>query len=90
MTWLRKLVFFFACTLIFSPLALAAQSTAPETIAQTLKTFVGTPAIPGYERALAAEIRSRLQAFSPETDSLGDVIITLGRAAAPGRCGADG
>lgn len=48
---------------------------------QDLEQFVETPALPGYESALAAEIRARLRAFSPETDSLGDVLVTVGSGA---------
>lgn len=50
-------------------------------MAQDLTDFAETPALPGYESAIAAEIRARLRAFSPKTDSLGDVIVTVGSGA---------
>ena len=50
----------------------------PGSIAQDMQEFVETPAIPGYETDLAAKIRTRLKVFSPKTDNLGDVIVTLG------------
>lgn len=56
-------------------------SRVPGTMAQDLKQFVETPALPGYEGALAAEIRARLRALSPKTDSLGDVLVTVGSGA---------
>src|SRR5271170_2192656 len=40
--------------------------------------LVKTPAVSGYERELASEIRSRLKDFSPRTDNLGNVIVTIG------------
>src|SRR5487761_367809 len=55
-----------------------AAPTVPGSMAQDMREFVETPAIPGYEAALAAKIRARLSALSPKTDNLGDVIVTLG------------
>ncbi|MDE3180697.1 MAG: peptidase M42, partial [Acidobacteriota bacterium] len=43
-----------------------------------LKSFVETPAVPGHEAQLAAEIRLRLHAWSPQTDNIGDVAVTVG------------
>jgi putative aminopeptidase FrvX len=43
-----------------------------------LKAFTETPAVPGYEGSLAKLIRERLAAFSPKSDNLGDVIVTVG------------
>ncbi|MGH9775153.1 MAG: M20/M25/M40 family metallo-hydrolase [Candidatus Acidiferrales bacterium] len=43
-----------------------------------LKELVETPAVSGYEQELAAKIRARLEKFSPQTDNLGDVLITIG------------
>ncbi|MGH9727167.1 MAG: M20/M25/M40 family metallo-hydrolase [Candidatus Acidiferrales bacterium] len=56
----------------------AQAGKVPGSIAQDMKEFIETPAIPGYEAALAAKIRARLKALSPKTDNLGDVIVTLG------------
>ena len=53
-------------------------SKVPGSVAQDMKEFVATPAVPGHEADLAAKIRARLKAFSPTTDNLGDVIVTLG------------
>jgi putative aminopeptidase len=67
----------FAC---IAPAAFAQSSSAkiPGSVSQDMREFVETPAIPGYESALAAKIRDRLKSFSPKTDNLGDVIVTLG------------
>ncbi|MGH9429981.1 MAG: M20/M25/M40 family metallo-hydrolase, partial [Terriglobia bacterium] len=83
---MRTSVLSFLCALVlfFAVPSTAAQSPTnrvPGTIAQDLKSFVETPAIPGYEAALAAKIRSELRVYSPETDNLGDVIITVGSGA---------
>lgn len=74
--------------LSFSFFAVALISVAPSSFAQAtssngfdntvMRDFVETPAIPGYESALAAQIRDRLQKFSPKSDTLGDVIVTIG------------
>ncbi len=40
--------------------------------------IVTTPAVSGYEQELASEIRAQLTDFSPKTDNLGNVIVTLG------------
>jgi len=48
---------------------------------QSLKSFVATPAISGYENELAGKIRDEISAFHPKTDNLGDVIVTIGSGA---------
>jgi putative aminopeptidase len=40
-----------------------------------------TPAVSGYEQQLASEIRSAIKGFTPQTDNLGDVYVTLGGGA---------
>jgi len=40
-----------------------------------------TPAVSGYEQQLAGEIRSAIRGFSPKTDNLGNVYVTLGSGA---------
>jgi putative aminopeptidase len=50
----------------------------PGNLKDDLREFVETPAIPGYEQELAGKIATRLQAYSPKTDNLGDVIVTVG------------
>lgn len=77
---------FFICAISLTLAAsrASAQSSnrsVPGTLAQDLKTFVETPAIPGYEGALAASIRSELRSYAPQTDNLGDVIVTVGSGA---------
>jgi putative aminopeptidase FrvX len=39
------------------------------------------PAVTGYEQSLAAEIRNQLKEFSPKTDNLGNVYVTVGGGA---------
>jgi putative aminopeptidase FrvX len=46
-----------------------------------MRELVQTPAVPGYEQELAGKISSRLKAYSPRTDNLGDVIVTVGSGA---------
>ncbi|MGH9487665.1 MAG: M28 family peptidase [Terriglobales bacterium] len=57
--------------------ALAAAQTVPGTLAQDLRDYVATPAVSGYEQALADHIADELSAFNPTRDNLGDVIVTL-------------
>jgi putative aminopeptidase FrvX len=40
-----------------------------------------TPAVSGYEQQLASEIRNAIKGFSPKTDNLGNVYVTLGGGA---------
>jgi len=65
--------------LVFVPLGAFAQSASSASFDNSvLREFVETPAIPGYESALAAKIRARLAALKPKTDNLDDVIVTIG------------
>jgi putative aminopeptidase FrvX len=48
---------------------------------QSLKSFVATPAISGYENELAEKMREEISTFHPKTDNLGDVIVTIGLGA---------
>ncbi len=41
-------------------------------------SFLATPAVSGYEQELAAEIENATKNFSPKTDNLGNVYVTLG------------
>jgi putative aminopeptidase len=68
--------FFFALLLIASPLA--AQTRTAANSPQSLAEFVATPAVSGYEGRLGEEIRSQIASWHPETDNLGDVIVTIG------------
>ncbi|HLW80801.1 MAG TPA: hypothetical protein VKS20_02045 [Candidatus Acidoferrales bacterium] len=70
-------VVFLACR-VSSAFAQSSPSKVSGSMAQDMRAFVETPAIPGYESALAAKIRERLSAFHPKTDNLDDVIVTLG------------
>jgi putative aminopeptidase len=40
-----------------------------------------TPAVSGYEQQLAGEIRTSIKGFSPHTDNVGNVYVTLGSGA---------
>ena len=80
---MKQLAFLFFAAIFASVPPSSAQSAAdkvPGSMPQDLREFVETPAIPGYESALAAKIRDRLKSFSPKSDNLGDVIVTLGSA----------
>jgi len=48
---------------------------------QSLKSFVATPAVSGYENELSEKIREEISAFHPKTDNLGDIIVTIGSGA---------
>lgn len=66
----------------FLSAALAAAQTVPGSFAQDLRDYVATPAVSGYESALADHIARELAAFNPTRDNLGDVIVTLAPPAA--------
>ncbi|HEX9760974.1 MAG TPA: M20/M25/M40 family metallo-hydrolase [Candidatus Acidoferrales bacterium] len=66
-----------ACMLfVLASLPVAAQGWLDH-----LARFTETPTVTGYEEMLAAEIRARLKDFSPQTDNLGNVYVTLGSGA---------
>src|ERR1051326_4472646 len=50
----------------------------PGNLRDDLKELVQTPAIPGYEQQLAALITARLQSYSPKTDNMGSILVTVG------------
>ncbi|HLW51857.1 MAG TPA: M20/M25/M40 family metallo-hydrolase [Candidatus Angelobacter sp.] len=65
-------VFLLACTHRFSGQKVAGS------LVEDLREFTETPAVAGYEQELASKIAARLKAFSPRTDGMGNVTITLG------------
>lgn len=78
---------FFVFVAIFTCIApLAFAQSNSETISSSmqndLRDFVETPAIPGYESALAVKIRERIKSISPQlnikSDNLDDIIVTIG------------
>ena len=78
-------VLLFAFGLV-NPAALRAQTspnspTLPAGAAADLRAFVETPALSGYESALAAEIRAKVSVLNPKTDNLGDIVVTIGSGA---------
>ncbi len=62
--------------------ALAIAQAVSGSMAQDLRNYVATPAVSGYESALANHIADELAAFNPTRDNLGDVIVTLSPPAA--------
>lgn len=74
---------------VFWPLLANGQTTAKASQLQSesggwpkiLRDFADTPAVSGYERQLVGRIRTHIASFHPVTDSLGDVIVTLGNGA---------
>ena len=64
----------------FLSAAFCVSGAGAQTLQQDLTKFVETPAVPGYEQALAAEIRTRVPPSlgRPQTDNLGNLSITLG------------
>ncbi len=68
---MRRIVLGFL--VVLSAIPLKAQS-----LRQDLEKFAETPAVPGYEQALGAEIRARLKNLSPQADNLGNIWVTLG------------
>ena len=56
-------------------------STAGSAMSQDYRALEETPAVSGYEQQLAGEIRSSIKGFSPQTDNLGNVYVTIGSGA---------
>ena len=55
--------------------------TTRETSFNNLKSLDDVLAIPGYEKPLVDQISSRLAAFHPQVDNIGDIVVTLGSGA---------
>ncbi|HLW99001.1 MAG TPA: M20/M25/M40 family metallo-hydrolase [Candidatus Acidoferrales bacterium] len=53
-------------------------AAAPQDLRNDLKKFVETPAVPGYEQALGKEIRAAVAKWKPQSDSIGNVLVTVG------------
>jgi putative aminopeptidase FrvX len=68
-------------TLLLAWFLLLATTSPAQTLQENLQKFVETPAVTGYEQALAAEIKARLKNLSPQTDNMGNVWVTLGEGA---------
>ncbi|HKS68444.1 MAG TPA: M20/M25/M40 family metallo-hydrolase [Candidatus Acidoferrales bacterium] len=54
------------------------EDVTPSGAPPTLAEFVATPAVSGYEGQLEKEISSSIEKWRPRTDTLGDVIVTIG------------
>jgi len=78
MPHMRKLIP--ALGFLFTALSFA-RPTVGQSLRQDLEAFVAAAAVPGYEQALASEIRARLKKLSPQTDNLGNVYVTMGSGA---------
>ena len=62
----------------------AKHDAAQGSVSRDLAQFVATPAVSGYESGLVKILQSKLAAFHPATDNLGDITVTIG-AGAPHR-----
>jgi len=74
----------FSCGVLFFAASSFAQSNGSAVLALELKRAVETPAVSGYEQQLAKAIRRDLVGYSPRTDNLGNVVITLGNRGVAG------
>jgi len=69
----------FVFAAVFSSAWMPQQAGAQHSSAdEDWEHFLTTPAVSGYEQNLAGEIRKKLKGFSPHTDNLGNVYVTLG------------
>lgn len=68
----------FSCAVLFLLICFLPAHRAHAQSVETLGYLVETPAVSGYEQLLAAKIRDELKNFSPQTDNLGNVYVTLG------------
>jgi len=67
----RRIIFVFLAVLSAARMS-RAQALSP------LEKLYEIPAVSGYEQLLSNEIRNQLKTFSPKTDNLGNVYVTLG------------
>src|SRR6202163_1645707 len=64
--------------LVLVLVAFVCASRAEPAMSQYYSGREETPAVSGYEQQLAGEIRNAIKDFSPKTDNLGNVYVTLG------------
>jgi putative aminopeptidase len=67
--------------LVFLVLGFVYAVAAEPAMPQYNRALEETPAVSGYEQQLTSEIRSSIKVFSPQTDNLGNVYVTLGSGA---------
>jgi putative aminopeptidase FrvX len=75
----RNTVLFFV--IMLCSMGAGAQAPGNDTLFSDLKTFTETPAVSGYETDLSSKIREQLSGLSPQSDNLGDVVVTIGSGA---------
>src|SRR6516164_7275360 len=56
----------------------AQTSGAQSALVNDLRELVQTPAVPGYEQQLAADIAGKLKRFAPKIDAQSNVTVTIG------------
>jgi len=68
------------CALLCFTFVLPAKAAGQQnqSLVDQMRQLVETPAIAGYEQDLSARLAALLSTHKPHTDSLGDVIVTLG------------
>ena len=71
------------CLVSFDRLPIRRHETKGQSVAGT-NSLETIPAVAGHEQELTAAIKTRLAAFSPKTDNMGNVWVTLG-AGTPNR-----
>src|SRR6266853_5963816 len=67
--------------LTFVLIAFVCSGATEPAMSQYYSGLEETPAVSGYEQQLAGEIRGAIKGFSPQTDNLGNVYVTLGSGA---------
>ncbi len=53
-------------------------SAAAQDLRKDLTKFVETPAVSGYEQALGKEIRAAVSKWKPQSDAIGNIVVTIG------------
>src|SRR5258708_12868648 len=64
--------------LLAAALQNALAQKVPGTLTDDMRVLVETPAVSGYEQQVAAKIAGELRAFSPKTDEMYNVVVTVG------------
>jgi len=78
----RKVSHAFACAVIWAAAAAGVSSAAnAQDLRQDLSRYVETIAVPGYEQSLGKKIQADVAKWKPKTDSMGNVIVTIGSGA---------
>lgn len=74
-----RIPLFLLLAALFTQLTTAQTHSVPGDLVHDMQSLVSQPAIPGHESEVSHWIAAVVESYSPKTDSLGSVTVTLGQ-----------